>query len=114
LLRALLAQRGHDVTVTHSGEDALRVAKELLPQVGLLDIGMPGMNGYALAEHLRRDPDHSGMFLVAVTGWGQDDDRRKAIEAGFDAHVVKPAEPDELQALLAGRFPLAAGADHPL
>ena len=105
LLRALLTQRGHDVTVAFSGEDALRVAKDLLPQVGLLDIGMPGMNGYALAEQLRADPDHRGMFLVAITGWGQEEDKRRATEAGFDAHVIKPADPDELQALLARRFP---------
>lgn len=107
LLRALLSQRGHEVTVVHSGEDAVRVAKETLPQVGLIDIGMPGMNGYAVAEELRRDPDTNAMFLLAVTGWGQEEDKRKAIEAGFDAHVIKPADPDELQALLAGKFPLA-------
>jgi CheY-like chemotaxis protein len=114
LLRALLSQRGHEVAVANSGEDAVRVASEFLPQVGLLDIGMPGMNGYALAELLRHHPDHSSMFLVAVTGWGQDEDRRKAIDAGFDAHVTKPADPDELNALLAGRFPLANGSDRPL
>lgn len=109
LLCALLSQRGHDVTVVQSGEDALRLAKDLMPQVGLLDIGMPGMNGYSLAEELRRDPSHSGMFLVAITGWGQEEDKRKAIEAGFDAHVIKPADPDELQMLLVARFPASAG-----
>lgn len=108
LLRALLEQRGHEVAVAQNGEDAVRLAKEFLPQVGMLDIGMPGMNGYAVAEHLRRDPDHRGMFLVAVTGWSQEEDKRRAIEAGFDAHVTKPADPDELQALLAGRFPRAS------
>jgi CheY-like chemotaxis protein len=106
LLRALLSQRGHDVMVVATGEDALRAAKEFQPQVGMLDIGMPGMSGYALAEELRRHPDHSTMYLVAVTGWGLDDDRRKAIAAGFDAHVTKPADPDELNALLAERFPV--------
>ena len=112
LLRALLTQRGHEVTVAQSGEDALRMAKEFQPQVGMLDIGMPGMSGYALAELLRQDPDHSGMFLVAVTGWGQEEDKRKASEAGFDAHVTKPADPDELQALLAARFPAGGGSAH--
>lgn len=112
LLRALLEQRGHEVAVAVSGEDALRVAKEFQPQVGMLDIGMPGMTGYELVEHLRRDPDHRDMFLVAVTGWGLQEDRRQAIEAGFDAHVTKPADPDELQVLLAGRFPLAGAIGH--
>lgn len=108
LLRALLTHRGHDVSVAVSAEDAVRVAKETRPQVGLLDIGMPGMNGYALAEHFRHDPDHRSMFLVAVTGWGEAEDERKAIEAGFDAHVTKPADPDELNQLLITRFPLAS------
>ena len=109
LLRALLTQRGHDVTVALSGEDALRMVKDVMPQVGLLDIGMPGMNGYVLAETLRADPEHHAMFLVAVTGWGQEEDKRRAIAAGFDAHVIKPADLDELQALLAQRFPRRDG-----
>lgn len=108
LLRALLAQRGHDVTVAVSGEEAVQVAKDFLPHVGLLDIGMPGMDGYALAEHFRHDPLHSSMFLVAVTGWAQEEDKRRAIEAGFDAHVTKPADPDELNQLLLRHVPLAS------
>ena len=105
LLSALLSQRGHDVVVATSGEDALRVATQFLPHVGMLDIGMPGMNGYTLAGHFRSDPLHRNMYLVAVTGWGQEEDRQKAFEAGFDAHVTKPADPDELVVLLAARFP---------
>ena len=105
LLGALLTQRGHHVTVAFSGEDALRITKDLHPQVGLLDIGLPGISGYVLAEQLRADPILEGMFLVAVTGWGEDEDKRRSKAAGFDAHVVKPADPDELQALLADRFP---------
>lgn len=108
LLRALLAQRGHDVTVAVSGEEAVRVAKDILPHIGLLDIGMPGMDGYALAEHFRHDPLHSSMFLVAVTGWAQEEDKRRAIEVGFDAHVTKPADPDELNQLLLRHVPLAS------
>ena len=104
LLAALLSQRGHDVAVAVSGEDAVRVAKDFLPQVGMLDIGMPGMNGYALAAHFRADPVHRGMYLIAVTGWGQDDDRQDAIDAGFDVHVTKPADADELIQLLTARF----------
>lgn len=108
LLRALLAQRGHDVTVAVSGEEAVRVARDILPHIGLLDIGMPGMDGYALAEHFRHDPLHGSMFLVAVTGWAQEEDKRRAIEAGFDAHVTKPADPDELNQLLLRHVPLAS------
>lgn len=110
LLAALLSQRGHRVVVALSGEDAVRIANEFLPDVGMLDIGMPGMSGYELAGHFRGDPLHNDMYLIAVTGWGQEEDRRKAIEAGFDAHVTKPADPDELNALLAGRFPTLQGA----
>ena len=109
LLGALLSQRGHDVVVTTSGEDAVRVAKEFMPHVGMFDIAMPGMNGYALAGEMRADPDHRDMFLIAVTGWGEDEDRQKALAAGFDAHVIKPADPDELNALLSARFPNLAG-----
>ena len=108
LLRALLAQRGHDVSVAVSGEEAVRVARDILPHIGLLDIGMPGMDGYALAEHFRHDPLHSSMFLVAVTGWAQEEDKRRATEAGFDAHVTKPADPDELNQLLLRHVPLAS------
>lgn len=106
LLCTLLMQRGHDAILASSGEDALRVAKEFRPHVGLLDIGMPGMSGYALAELLRDDPLHREMFLVAITGWGEEEDKRRAIEAGFDAHVIKPADPDELNHLLATRVRL--------
>ena len=109
LLGALLSQRGHDVVVAASGEDALRIAKDFNPHVGMFDIAMPGMNGYALAAEMRGDPDHRDMLLIAVTGWGEEEDRRKALDAGFDAHVIKPADPDELNALLSGRFPKLAG-----
>lgn len=109
LLGALLSQRGHDVLVAASGEDALRIARDFKPHVGMFDICMPGMSGYALAGEMRGDPDHRAMFLIAVTGWGQDEDRQKALAAGFDAHVIKPADPDELNLLLSGRFPGLAG-----
>jgi CheY-like chemotaxis protein len=109
LLGALLSQRGHSVAMAATGEDAVRLAKEFMPHVGMFDIAMPGMNGYALAAEMRRDPDHRDMFLIAVTGWGEEQDRQKALDAGFDAHVIKPADLDELNALLTGRFPNLAG-----
>ena len=104
MLRTILVQLSHDVVVAHSGEEALARANTFQPQVGLLDIGMPGMNGYDLAAALRREPATSQMFLVAITGWGQDDDRRRALASGFDAHLTKPADPDALLALVAARF----------
>ena len=104
MLRTLLVQLSHDVCVAHSGEDGLAQATARRPHVGLLDIGMPGMNGYELAGALRRDAATAGMFLVAITGWGQEEDRRRAMASGFDAHLTKPADPDVLLRLVAERF----------
>ena len=104
LLRTILVQRGHQVAIAFNGEQALAEARTFLPQVGLLDIGMPGMSGYELAAALRKNPETASMFLVAITGWGQDEDRRRAIDAGFDAHITKPARPESLFALFAERF----------
>jgi len=67
----------------------------------LLDIGLPGMNGYEVARHLRKMPDLRDIVLVAMTGWGKEDDRRKSMEAGFNAHLVKPVELPDLETLLA-------------
>ncbi|HMC64202.1 MAG TPA: response regulator, partial [Gemmataceae bacterium] len=70
------------------------------PDIIFLDIGMPGMDGYQVARRLRQQPDLRNLFLVALTGWGQEEDKRRSREAGFDAHLVKPAEPSMLQELL--------------
>ena len=115
LLRALLSQRGHDVTVVQSGEDALRIAKDLMPHVGLLDIGMPGMSGYTLAEELRRDPAHRELFLVAITGWGQEEDKRRAIDAGFELPALEVRRPSLEDAYLGlvGERAVLAGAGAP-
>ena len=104
MLREVLTARGHDVLVAYDGNDALHRAPGFQPTVGLLDIGMPGMNGYDLARKLRRDLATANAFLVAITGWGQERDRRQALEAGFDAHLTKPADPDVILALVADRF----------
>jgi signal transduction histidine kinase/CheY-like chemotaxis protein len=104
MLNNLLTANGHWVQVAYDGEAALREAAAFQPQIGLLDIGMPGMDGYELAARLRRDARLAGLFLVAITGWGQEEDRRRALAAGFDAHLTKPADPDEIEALLLGRF----------
>ncbi len=91
---------GNEVRKAADGVEAIRVAEEFKPELILMDIGMPLMNGYEAARHIRQQPWGTAMTLVALTGWGQDEDRRKAKEAGFDHHLVKPAEPTELQRLL--------------
>jgi CheY-like chemotaxis protein len=100
-LGTILELLGADVRVVRDGPSALDAFAAYQPSVVLLDIGMPGMNGYEVASAIRaRFPAHKST-LVALTGWGQDEDLRRAREAGFDHHMVKPAEIDTLQALLA-------------
>ncbi|HWN86863.1 MAG TPA: ATP-binding protein [Vicinamibacterales bacterium] len=101
MLNGMLLARGHQVAVAHNGEDALRTAATFNPQVGLLDLSMPGLDGYELATRLRAMPEFRDMLLVAITGWGQEEDRRRALAAGFDAHLTKPADPVAIAALLA-------------
>lgn len=108
LLGNLLADLGHDVLVAYDGADALRRAPAFDPAIALLDIGMPGMNGYELAAELRRTPSTAGMLLIAITGWGQDEDRRRAFASGFDAHLTKPADLDRITALIAEHRPAEA------
>jgi CheY-like chemotaxis protein len=102
-LADLLRDSGHEVEVCYDAEGALRCAASFRPDVGLFDVGLPGMNGYQLAERVRQGQDGSPMLLVAITGWGQDEDRRAALAAGFDAHLTKPADPEAILALIAGR-----------
>jgi CheY-like chemotaxis protein len=89
-LAVMLELTGHDVAVAHDGTAALEAAARLLPDVILLDIGMPGMNGYEVAGRLRQTEAGQRILLVALTGWGQEEDKRRAIEAGFDHHLTKP------------------------
>lgn len=103
MMRILLETRGHRVRVAHDGLSALEALREFEADVGLFDIGLPGMSGYDLAQLVRTDARHAGMLLVAVTGWGQDEDRQRAHLHGFDAHLTKPADPDELWRLLSVR-----------
>jgi CheY-like chemotaxis protein len=99
-LSQLLETMGHEVTVTHDGASALVIAGTLRPQFSFLDIGMPGLNGYELARRLRQHEETRDTVLVAVTGWGQDKDRQRARNAGFDHHLVKPVDVNQLQQVL--------------
>jgi CheY-like chemotaxis protein len=99
-LSTLLRLLGHEVRIAHDGVTALATAKEFRPEVGLIDIGLPGLNGYDLARRMREVPELRGMILVAQTGWGQEEDRRRSREAGFDHHLVKPLNAEELQTLI--------------
>jgi PAS domain S-box-containing protein len=100
-LGMVLGLLGANVRIARDGAEALEVFEAYLPSIVLLDIGMPGMNGYDVAQLLRARHPGRKVTLVALTGWGQEDDRRRAREAGFDHHLVKPAELGELQQLLA-------------
>ena len=99
-LAALLAARGHDVRVAHDGAEALRAVEEFTPDFVFLDIGMPKVHGYEVARRLREKPATATCVIVALTGWGQEDDRRRAREAGFDRHLVKPVDPLDIEAIL--------------
>jgi PAS domain S-box-containing protein len=100
-LRLLLAMSGHQVETIHSGLAVPEAAGASRPDVILLDIGLPGLNGYQVAERLRETPDLRDVVLVALTGYGQEEDRRRSMQAGFDHHVVKPVDHEQLAALLA-------------
>jgi len=100
-LAMLLEIGGHEAHVAHNGEDAVERARELQPDIILLDIGLPRMNGYDACRKIRAESWGYGTVLVALTGWGQDADRRRSRDAGFDHHLVKPVDPDELMRLLA-------------
>lgn len=90
ILAKLLRKQGHEVHTAYDGQEALLVAEKFRPKVVLLDIGMPDMNGYEVCRQIRKQPCGEGTYLIAVSGWGQEQDRRRSTEAGFDYHLVKP------------------------
>jgi CheY-like chemotaxis protein len=99
-LQALMEIAQHDVRVALDAEEALRLGEAFRPQVVLLDIGLPGMDGYEVARHLRRSAATSRALIIAVSGYGSEADRRRAREAGFDHHVTKPIVPGALESLM--------------
>jgi len=100
-LSRLLTLDGHDVHTAYDGAQALAEAAAFPPDVILLDLGLPDRNGFEIAAELRADPSFRDVMLVALTGWGQPEDRRRSSEAGFDHHLVKPVEVDALRNILA-------------
>jgi CheY-like chemotaxis protein len=101
-LARLLRLTGHKVETALDGATGLKAARSHRPEVIFLDIGLPEMDGYEIAKLLRQDRDLAKVTLIAMTGFGQEEDRRKAQEAGFDGHMVKPADPVDVEKLLAG------------
>jgi CheY-like chemotaxis protein len=102
-LQLLLGLIGYDVRVACTGPEGVRLAQQWRPEVVLCDIGLPGLDGYGVARALRQDPTTAGVRLIAVTGYGSDEARRRSREAGFEHHLVKPVDPDMLLDLLEAR-----------
>jgi PAS domain S-box-containing protein len=103
ILAAMLEQLGNETRVAYDGEAAVATAIEFRPEVVLLDIGLPRLDGYEACRRIRAHPDGKNLLIVAQTGWGQDEDRQRTREAGFDHHMVKPLDPAALQRLLVER-----------
>ncbi len=99
-LGRLLRLSGHEVDIAHDGPDALQRYEVMDPEFVLLDIGLPGMDGYEVARRMRERPDASRAVLVALTGYGREEDRLRSQEAGFDHHFVKPVELEAVLAVL--------------
>jgi CheY-like chemotaxis protein len=104
-LSILLRMEGHEVRVAYDGEQALRIGEAFRPALAFLDIGMPRMDGYQTALALRALPGMHDIRLVALTGWGAEEDRARTHAAGFDHHLLKPAFPEQIQAILAAARP---------
>jgi CheY-like chemotaxis protein len=104
-LAALLKLIGADVQIAYNGAAALEACVAYKPAVVILDIGMPDMDGHEVARRIRRQPHSKDVTLIALTGWGQEEDRRSSTGAGFDAHLVKPVDLHALTALLASCRP---------
>src|SRR5262245_26599899 len=101
-LRLVLEVSGHEVAVAYSGDDGVQAAEQYRPDVVLCDIGLPGLDGYGVAAPPPARATTAKARLIAVTAYGQDEDRRRSHEAGFEQHLVKPVDPDALQRVLNG------------
>ncbi len=111
-MATMLQLMGHDTQMAHDGLQAVQAAGEFRPDVVLLDIGLPVINGYEAARRIREQQWGKNMFVVALTGWGQEEDKRRALEAGFDLHLTKPIGSGDLEELLLRREPRTAVNKH--
>ena len=102
LLRGLLETRQHSVRIANDGPSGLDAALSLCPDVALIDIGLPGIDGYQVAASLRASRAGRDTFLIAITGYGRPEDRARALESGFDHFIVKPLRVEELERVMAG------------
>ena len=100
IMAAILRESGHDVHVAFDGRTAVAEARRLRPEFLFLDLGLPGLDGFQVAETLRREPGMEAMRIIAVTAYAQESDRRRTREAGFDYHLVKPVDMDFVESLL--------------
>jgi CheY-like chemotaxis protein len=96
----LLRHMGHDVHMAHDGLEGVQAAASFRPSVILLDIGLPKMNGFEAARHIRSQVGGGDVTLIALSGWGQEEDKRRATEAGFDSHLTKPVDLSHLEGAL--------------
>ena len=100
-LGMVLELSGHQVHLAHDGEQAVSKARDLAPEIALVDIGLPKLNGYGVAEAIRAESWGEKMLLIALTGWAQEEDKRRALAAGFNFHLTKPVDPDQVDELIA-------------
>jgi two-component system CheB/CheR fusion protein len=108
-LRVLLELAGHEVHVASDGLRALKVVDEFEPELAFIDVGLPGIDGYELASRLRALPSCRSTLLIALTGYGRDEDKKRASDAGFDHHLTKPVDFDAIDRLLANASAPAGG-----
>jgi CheY-like chemotaxis protein len=113
LMRYLLTHHGHDVESAHNGEEGVRLARQLFPDIVLCDLRMPCLDGYGLLERVRADPALDDLIVIAVTAYSMPDDRRRVAAAGFDGHLTKPITPEtvvgQIERFIAGGRRRAAG-----
>lgn len=118
-LARLVRAWGYETRIAYGGRQGLALAFEFSPDVCLVDLGMPVLNGFELAQLIRRDPRTAGILLAAVTGWSDEATRRRCREVGFDYHFTKPADIDELRNVLAGlgahgQYPASSCGNRPI
>jgi CheY-like chemotaxis protein len=103
MYRTLIELYGHEVLVAENGTRGLEILKSARPDIALVDIGLPGMDGYEIARRFRAEPDGNQVYLVALTGYGSSTDVDRSRQAGFDLHLLKPVDPQQLKSLLDSR-----------